>query len=531
MKKLIPVLFSAVLLAGFLAGSGGCGGCNDNGGDSTRPTILSVSPSDGATGVPITTTVSATFSEVMNATSINEATFSVEGATGTVSYEGTTATLTPSAALAYNTTFTVTVTTGVKDAADNSMASDYTWSFTTRPPPGTLDATFGTSGTVTTAIGSGNDEIHALGIQEDDGIVVAGQSWTGINFDFGLARYTSIGALDTTFGSAGTVTTAFGTGNDHAEALGIQTDGKIVVAGYASNGANNDFALARYTPTGALDATFGSAGTVTTFFGSGEVRANALGIQSDGKIVAAGYSWNSANYVFTLARYLTDGNLDTATFGSAGTVTTIISTDSFANALGIQADGKIVVGGSSSNGINYTFGLARYNSNGTPDTTFGSSGITTTTIGTDYDTIYALGIQSDGKIVVAGSTYTANFDFVLARYNSNGTLDTTFGSNGITVTVIGMYSSARALRIQSDGKIVAAGYTSNGVNADFALARYNSNGALDATFGTASIVTTVLSSGDDYARALGIQSDGKIVAAGWSLVGTNIDFALARYWP
>ena len=442
--------------------------------DSTRPTILSVSPSDGATGIPITTSITATFSEAMNPTSINDTTFTIAGAAGSVSYADTTATLTPSADLAYGTTYTATVTTGVKDATGNSMAADYIWSFTTRPPPGSLDVTFGTAGTVTTAIGSGNDEIHALG---------------------------------------------------------IQADGKIVVAGYARVGANDDFALARYNPNGTLDTSFGSAGTVTTFLSSGEDHANALGIQADGKIVVAGWASNGANYVFALARYLTDGKLDTTTFGTAGTVTTTIGITSFANALGIQADGKIVVAGSSSNGINNVFALARYTATGATDTTFGSAGITTTTISGDSDAVNALGIQSDGKIVAAGNSFSALMYFALARYTVTGALDTTFGFAGITTTSIGMNCAANALGIQSDGRIVTDGYTHNGANYDFALARYLTNGAMDPSFGSAGTVTIALSSGDDYARALGIQGDVKIVAAGWSLGGTDIDFALVRYWP
>jgi len=167
----------------------------------------------------------------------------------------------------------------------------------------------------------------------------------------------------------------------------------------------------------------------------------------------------------------------------------------------------------------------RYNANGSLDTSFGTGGIVTTPIGNSNDAS-ALGIQSDGKIVVAGgSSNGSNYDFALVRYNTNGSLDTSFGTGGIVNTPVGSSNDyARTLGIQSDGKIVAAGDSSNGSKNDFALVRYNANGSLDTSFGTGGIVTTpVGSSGGAY--ALAIQSDGKIVAAG-SSNGSTYDLPL-----
>jgi len=535
MERMIPVFFAVVLFASSLAGSGGCGGCNDNGGDSTRPTILSVSPTDGSTGVPLTTTITATFSEAMNATSVNETTFTIEGATGTVSYEGTTATLTPSADLAYNTTFTVTVTTGVKDIAGNSMAADYIWNFTTGLPysgntAGALDLTFGSSGIVTTDIGNSYDYAQALALQSDGKIVAAGYGRIGGNEDFALARYLTTGTLDTSFNTSGIVTTAIGSFTDEAYDLGIQEDGKIVVAGRSNNGTNDDFALARYNSNGTLDSTFGSNGITTTAFGSANDIAWALGIQEDGKIVLAGQTYNGANYDFAMARYLSDGTLD-STFGTAGTVTTAIgSGHDYVHTLGIQTDGKIVLAGEYYKDFNYYYTLARYFSDGTLDPSFGSAGITTTAVGSGGNAeLHALALQTDGKIVVAGYSFNSvDFDFTLVRYNTNGTLDATFGTAGIIYTDSGNGNDyPYALAIQTDGKIIAAGSS----NYDFALARYFSDGTLDPYFGNGGIAITAIGNGFDYALALGIQTDGKIVAAGFALVGSYEDFALARYWP
>ena len=164
------------------------------------------------------------------------------------------------------------------------------------------------------------------------------------------------------------------------------------------------------------------------------------------------------------------------------------------------------------------------------DPTFGIGGKVTTGIGTD-DYGYAVAIQADGKLVVAGETNNGiNYDVALVRYNANGTLDATFGTGGKVTTAIGTLDYAYALAVRPDGKLVAAGETFNGSTADFALARYNANGTLDPTFGTNGTVKTAIGTRDDAASALAIQADGKLVAAGETDNGTNYDFALARYF-
>ena len=341
------------------------------------------------------------------------------------------------------------------------------------------------------------------------------------------------GDIDTTFGTNGKVTTAIGSGDDYAYALGIQSDGKIVAAGYSSDmvsgySGRNYFALVRYNADGTLDTTFGTGGKVTTAIGTGNDIVFALGIQSDGKIVVAGQTDVGADTHFALARYNTDGSLD-STFGIAnsGIALADFGGDDYADALAIQSDGRIVVAGRS---FGNDFAVVRFNADGTLDTTFGAGGGVITAVGSYADRAYALGIQSDGKIVTAGYNEVdgALAEFALVRYTSNGTLDSTFGTNGIVTTEI-VNASASAMRIQSDGKIVAAGRTSVGGGYDFALVRYNANGSLDTSFGTNGIVTTPIGGYTEYVSALGIQSDGKIVAAGNSHSGVNVDFAVVRY--
>jgi uncharacterized delta-60 repeat protein len=399
--------------------------------------------------------------------------------------------------------------------------------------PGSLDTTFGTGGIVTTPIGNNDAYAYALGIQSDGRILAAGYYADGGNYDFALVRYNTNGSLDTTFGTGGIVTTSIGSGNAIANALGIQSDGRILAAGKSFNGSNDNFALVRYNTDGSLDTTFGTGGKVTTSIGSGYAGAYALGIQSDGRILAAGYYADGGNYDFALVRYNTDGSLDT-TFGIGGIVTTPTGSGyDIAYSLGIQPDGRILAAGSSHYASNYNFALVRYNTDGSLDTTFGTGGIVTTSIGIGDSEALALGIQSDGRIVAAGkSPDGSNYDFALVRYNTNGSLDTTFGTDGIVTTPIGSgWDYANALGIGSDGRILAAGKSFNGSNYDFALVRYNADGSLDTTFGTSGIVTTPIGSYDTYAIALGIGSDGRILAAGSSDNGINVNFALVRYLP
>jgi uncharacterized delta-60 repeat protein len=418
--------------------------------------------------------------------------------------------------------------------ASNGIFPDATQNFTltVNPPPGSLDTNFGAGGIVTTSFGSYPALALALGIQSDGKIVAAGQSSNGSNLVFTLVRYDTGGSPDTTFGTGGKVTTSVGSADAQADALGIQSDGKIVAAGTSSNGSNYVITLVRYKTDGSLDTTFGTGGIVTTSVGSSDAGANALGIQSDGKIVVAGTSYNDdvGNYVFTLVRYNTDGGLDT-TFGTGGIATTSVGSGTAqAYALGIQSDGKIVAAGQSNNGSNNVITLVRYKTDGSPDTTFGTGGIVTTSVGSSDSQANALGIQSDGEIVAAGqSSNGSHYVFTLVRYNAtDGSPDTTFGTGGKVTTSFGSKDAlANALGIQSDGKIVAAGQSNNGSNSVFTLVRYNAtDGSLDTTFGTSGIVTAPL--GISY--ALGIQSDGMIVAAGYSYNGMP-EFTLVRYWP
>ena len=213
-------------------------------------------------------------------------------------------------------------------------------------------------------------------------------------------------------------------------------------------------------------------------------------------------------------------------------MTTAIGTSDGAGALALQPDGKIVAAGGSVVGGREVFALARYNREGSLDTSFGSGGTVATAIHGSYAAgVDAIGVQPDGKVVVAGYGYTdSTEEFVLARYNANGSLDTSFGSGGQVRTAIGPEVVANALVLQPDGKIVAAGGSIYGGGGGFALARYNANGSLDTSFGSGGTETTAIGPVEDNVRALALQPDGRIVAAGYSSTSdSGLLFAVARF--
>lgn len=395
---------------------------------------------------------------------------------------------------------------------------------------GSLDLTFSTDGIVNTDVGTALDNARSIAIQTDGKIVVAGFADVGGDFDFAVVRYNTDGSLDNTFDSDGKVTTPVGVSMDYAYSVAIQSDGKIVVVGQSNIGGNNDFAVVRYNTNGSLDNTFDTDGKVTTPIGAYSDVATFVTIQSDGKIVVVGSSNNVSGFTeFALVRYNTDGSLDN-TLDTDGMLTTVVGNDDFANSAAIQSDGKIVVVGYSDAGASYDFALVRYNTDGSLDNSLDIDGMLTTSIG-NFDEARSVAVQSDGKIVVAGrSNNGSNYDFSLVRYNSNGSLDNSFDSDGILTTSIGVGDNeAYALAIQSDGKIIVAGISNNGSSIDFTLVRYNTNGSLDNTFDTDGIVTTDIATNTNEAFSLALQSDGKIVVVGNSYNGSDFDFAVVRY--
>ena len=342
------------------------------------------------------------------------------------------------------------------------------------------------------------------------------------------------GDLDPSFDSDGKVTTSFSPYPDSGNAVAIAPDGKIVVVGSAPTSTGNEFAVARYNADGSLDTTFDGDGKVTTPVGAASAaEAWAVAIDAGGKIVVAGPAANVTDNDFAVVRYNADGSLDTGFDGDGKVVTAIGTGVDEAWGLAIQPDGKIVLAGSSWNGPVADFALARYNADGGLDTSFDGDGKLTTPVSGGVAVAYGLRVQLDGKIVAAGySENGTNEDFALARYSPDGSLDTSFDGDGIVTTQVGTgHDQAWAVVLQPDAKIVAGGYSQNGTS-DFTLVRYNADGSLDASFDGDGKAFTDFGGRNDNLGSLALQADGKLVAGGYTddvAFPGNVEFALARY--
>jgi uncharacterized delta-60 repeat protein len=384
---------------------------------------------------------------------------------------------------------------------------------------GSLDVTsFGIGGIVTAFLGR-SDFIYSCTVQTDDSIVVVGES--DVLFPrMAIARYTDDGSEDTTFNSTGFKLVTIGNGSV-AQAVGMQSDGKIIFTGYASQ-SQTDIPLVRLNTDGTTDGSF------TISFGDG-AQANSIIEQPDNKILVGGLQV-SGQANFALARFNSNGTLDTG-FGSGGKVATSIGFYATINQITLQANGKIVAAGVADNGGGTLFALARYNTDGSVDTGFGpnSDGTVTTDVGVPAE-IHSVAIQSNGYIVVAGKADDSTdgiTKFALARYDTSGTLDSSFGNAGIVLTQIQYQAEANSVVIQSDGKIIAGGFTFGDLSTDFVLARYNTDGSLDTSFGNGgiSIVNPGTHKSESHITSLALQSTGKIIAAGYS----DEIFTIARF--
>jgi uncharacterized delta-60 repeat protein len=374
--------------------------------------------------------------------------------------------------------------------------------------------------------------------------------------DICVERLLANGMLDPAFGSGGVATTAIAptTGSDIAYAVALQGDGRIVVAGSCSMGGGTgpDVCLARYLTNGTPDPGFGTSGVVSTPIGPGTRAdfARGVAIQSDGKIVVAGYcDMGATNGIDAcLARYTTTGALDTTGFGTGGIVSTATAAgaaNDYAYSVAIQADGRIVVAGACDIGgaSGTDVCLSRYDTAGALDPGFGTGGRVTTAIAptTGGDFANAMALQPDARIVVAGSCGmggATGTDFCSARYNSDGTLDTSFDTDGIVTTDIAPGAAndiAHALVVGPGGRIVAGGSCTMGgaTGQDACVARYLPNGTLDALLDGDGKLTTATAPGAaaDYFRGLALNADGTMNATGMCDQGgaTGQDACVIQY--
>jgi uncharacterized delta-60 repeat protein len=391
--------------------------------------------------------------------------------------------------------------------------------------PGDLDPAFGSGGKTTIDFG-GADDAYASALQSDGKLVLVGSTSAGASpHDFAIARLSTNGTLDPTFGSGGKTTIDFGD-DDIAQSVAIQPDGKILVAGETGPAGSTRGVIARLNADGTLDSSFGTAGEVV--FNSSLSNCTAVLVRPDGRIVLVGDIVSQATQTDFGAVQLTAAGAVDAPFGNGAGAQSIDfgGNDDHATSAALQPNGAIVIGGYTLVGASHRFAAARLTAAGAVDPTFGGgTGQTTIDLGGDNGA-HALALQPDGKIVLAGETLAGSGggDGAVVRLNADGTPDQSFGASGVVLIDFGGQDFGNAVAVAPDGSIVFAGETIQGIAADFAVARLTSAGANDLTFGSAGKLTTDFG-GQDIARSVDIQTDGKIVVAG---SGGNSDFAVER---
>ncbi len=331
------------------------------------------------------------------------------------------------------------------------------------------------------------------------------------------------GSLDPTFGFGGMLSTWLHHKTYKVQWVGIQADGKILAAGF---GGPDFFTAARYNENGSLDTTFDVDGIApVSVTEAGSALANDGVLQPDGKLIMAGYVSDAVN-AFALLRLNTDGSVD-STFGVNGIVVTDIGWFyDIAYAMALQPDGKIVVAGKCEQQNGDRIAVVRYLASGDIDTTFGngSPGIFL------LDPWQNLGhvacdvvIQEDGKILVAGTRPTQTNEILVLRLTPEGILDDGYGTNGVVTTNFSGSAEATALALQDDGKAVVAGRHDHLGVYGFAAARYTTEGVLDPTFGTNGLVTMgFVASSDASAQDLAVLSDGRIALTGYASYGHDL---------
>ncbi len=375
-------------------------------------------------------------------------------------------------------------------------------------PAGILDTSFGGDGFVTTGVvGSYAVGDSAFGVVEQaDGKIIVGGS---LNFqnqgDVALVRYLADGSVDTTYGDRGVAIIDIGNEIGYEFDVTMQADGKVIVAGPTTIDFDNSFAVARVNTDGTLDNTFGTNGTAVVS-ANGNIYATAVVVQNDGKIVIGGYGYtNEGRYILT--RLNPDGSMDDDFgmqfySGFSGTI----------EDLAMQGTKIIVTGGNNGDAA----ATLRINEDGTRDFTFGNNGVAFTNLSFQYESGTEVVVQPDNKIVIASSDRVGNTsDWAVERYNANGTLDTSFGNNGLfTLDVTGGFDgdALNTLALQADGKILIGGHSDN----QFKVGRLNSNGTLDTSFGDSGITTASFGSqrANERVNDVTVLSNGDTIAVG-----------------
>lgn len=380
-------------------------------------------------------------------------------------------------------------------------------------PDGSLDTSFDSDGMVSINASLRADYGTSLELLPNGKILLSGYS-TSIGEEYRglLVQLNADGSLDNTFANGGIIEKKSLYSLDYAYSSIVQTDGKIIEVGYTHNTGNADMVITRYLADGFLDPSFSNNGILTVDIAGGTDRAYGVVQQANGQLIIAGESYNGSNSDFTLVRVNNDGTVD-------GIVRTAVG-DGYdrIRAITQQADGKLLVAGSSQESGFTHLTLARYSESGVLDPTFGDQGIVVSTILSSNATAFSLTLQSNGQIVVAGSTDSGlTSQVIVKRFETDGTVDNSFNGTGTFSQAIGVNNDALYSVIQqADGKLVMAGYGFGSSNDDFLLVRLNTDGTLDTSFDSDGILFIDFNGGKDKAASILQQDDGKLIISGVS---------------
>jgi uncharacterized delta-60 repeat protein len=373
---------------------------------------------------------------------------------------------------------------------------------------GSLDTRFGEGGKVTFETTNLYTKGNAIALQSDGGIVVAGSTNNnGADGDILVLRYTSDGRIDRTFGKNGVVTTSLSSLGEWANSIAIQSDGKIIVGGTAQGGFG--VILVRYNSNGTLDKSFGVRGVSANYVAH---NINKIEITGDGKIVAVGHRFSGTND-FAVIRYNSDGNLDSS-FGTGGTVyTDFDGASDFAYDLAIESSGNIIVAGDSSLASGQSVAIAKYNTDGTPDLSFGTNGSVTTDLPGSSSRIRGAALGADTAIYVAGAS-DSPLALTIAKYQNNGYLDLSFGRDNLTQASGGVVttSGSQANTIVAPGRNeIFVGGSGSG---SFLVQKLNKDGSLDTRWGLQGGAYAEFGSNSEI-NDLAINESGDVFAVGY----------------
>jgi uncharacterized delta-60 repeat protein len=411
--------------------------------------------------------------------------------------------------------------------------SGYDFAVTRFTSAGAVDTTFGTNGAATIAFGGGNDTAYDVAVDSQNRVVVVGQTYSQSQYDMAVARLTVAGALDSSFDGDGMQTITFGTSNDQAFGVAIDSLNRIVVAGATYNGSDYDFAIARLTVAGALDSSFDGDGKQTIAFGTSEDSGFGVRIDSLGRIVVSGQTYIGSSSDFAIARLTTAGALDTSFDGDGKQTVSFGSTNDYGYGVTLDSLGRIVVDGFTSDGSQFNFAVARLTTTGALDTSFDGDGRQTIAFGLNIIQPIEVAVDSLNRVVVIDSTNNgSSFVFAIARLTSAGALDASFDGDGKQTVAFGTSDDeAAGVKVDSSDRVVVAGYARIGPSADLALARLTTAGALDTTFDGDGKQTLGLTQSLAHGRAVAVDGLGRTVVAGYLNNNVTDEFAVARYTP